>query len=340
LHTRSDVADAPTVPDRYRVAVRAVHGIVQHYAWGDPAFLPNLLGREPDGRPWAEWWLGTHPAGPSRLDEDTLLAEVTGELPYLLKVLCAAAPLSLQTHPSAEQAVDGHRRGVFGDPHAKPELLMALTPFVALCGVRPPEPTVDLLGELGLYELAEAVTWHGVGGAIERIYRGLVDLDRVVEACERSARPEAAEVVALSRRYPGEASVAVTLLLHRVELRPGEAIRLPAGNLHAYLRGCGIELMGASDNVVRGGLTVKPVDVELLLATVDPTPIEDPVLPDTGHYELPELGRELRRLEPGTSHRALDHELAVDLAGGAWLLAPGEVVTVEATTFVVTRAAG
>ncbi len=317
--------------------MRTVRGIVQHYAWGDPEFLPRLLGHEPDGTPWAEWWLGTHPAGPSHLDDDTPLSEVTGELPYLLKVLCAAEPLSLQTHPSAEQAADGYARGVFGDPHAKPELLVALTPFVALCGVRPPEQTMELLGELGLLELSLAVRWHGVGGAIERIYRGLIDVERIVQTCDRSAGPEAAEVTALARRYPGEPSLAVTLLLHRVELLPGQAIHLPAGNLHAYLRGCGIELMGASDNVVRGGLTTKPVDVDLLLATLDPTPIERPVVADTGRYELPELGRALVRIEVGQSHVALDHELAIDLDGGTWLLDPDEELTARATTFVVTR---
>jgi mannose-6-phosphate isomerase len=319
--------------------VRAIRGIVQHYAWGDPEFLPRLLGQEPDGSPWAEWWLGTHPAAPSHFDDDTPLSDVTGELPYLLKVLCAAAPLSLQTHPSAEQAAEGHAHGVFGDPYAKPELLVALSPFVALCGVRPVEGTFELLGELGLLELAQAVRWHGVRGAIERVYRGLIDVERIVQTCDRSVRPEAAEVTALARRYPSDPSVAVALLLHRVELQPGQAIHLPAGNLHAYLRGCGIELMGASDNVVRGGLTVKPVDVDLLLATVDPTPIEEPVVADTGRYELPELGRALVRLDPGQRYRAVDHDMAVDLDGGAWLLEPDEELTARAITFVVTRTA-
>ena len=81
-----------------------VKGVVQHYAWGDPTFIPTLLGVEPDGRPWAELWLGTHPNGPSHLGDGRPLSELTGDLPYLLKVLAAAQPLSLQTHPNAEQA--------------------------------------------------------------------------------------------------------------------------------------------------------------------------------------------------------------------------------------------
>jgi mannose-6-phosphate isomerase len=81
--------------------VEPIDGVVQHYAWGDTTFIPDLLGAEPDGRPWAELWLGTHPAGPSTLRDGRPLAEVSGRLPYLLKVLAAAEPLSMQTHPDA-----------------------------------------------------------------------------------------------------------------------------------------------------------------------------------------------------------------------------------------------
>src|SRR5690606_19259597 len=111
-------------------------GVVQHYAWGDREFIPSLLGVEPDGEPWAELWLGTHPTGPARLADGTPLDSVTGELPYLLKVLAAGEPLSLQTHPTVEQAADGFTRGVFPDGNPKPELLCALGPFEALCGIR------------------------------------------------------------------------------------------------------------------------------------------------------------------------------------------------------------
>ena len=101
---------------------------MQHYAWGDTQFLPNLLGIYPDGEPWAELWLGTHPNGPARLADGRPLSDETGELPYLLKVLSAGQPLSLQAHPSAEQARDGFDRGVYADPNPKPELLCAPDP--------------------------------------------------------------------------------------------------------------------------------------------------------------------------------------------------------------------
>ena len=318
--------------------MQRVEGVVQHYAWGDPTYLPTLLGAEPDGQPWAELWLGTHPNGATVLADGTPLAAVAGELPYLLKVLAAAEPLSLQTHPTAAQAADGYARGVFPDPHAKPELLYALTEFEALCGIRPIGPTLGLLGELGdgLDELAGVLAQAGTGAALTGLYRGLIDPQPVIDACAGSARPEARWVQWLDGRYPGEPSVAATLLMNHVVLAPGEAIRLDAGNLHAYLRGAGVELMGASDNVVRGGLTRKPVDIDLLLSIVDPTPLADPVLPAAPRYDLPAAGVALVLVDAGHVHVAGGHELAIDLDGAQWYLAPGDLLTAATTTYVVT----
>jgi mannose-6-phosphate isomerase len=317
--------------------MHAVVGEVRHYAWGDPVFIPRLRGLEPDGRPWAEWWLGTHPAAPSSLDDDRRpLADVTGPLPYLLKVLAAAEPLSLQTHPTASQARTYHARGLLPDDRGKPELLCALTDFEALCGLRPVEATLAMLDEMGAGDLANAVVDGGPAAALERLYRGDVDAADVVEACARSDRPEAEWIRRLNGKYPGDPSVAATLLLNLVRLRPGDAIHLGAGNLHAYLVGAGIELMGASDNVVRGGLTDKPVDVDLLLEVLDPTPLADPVIPATGRYPLPEVGVALVRVDAGDTHRSVGHELAVDLNGGAWYLPPGDELHAATTTYVVT----
>lgn len=315
-----------------------VDGVVQHYAWGDVTFLPELLGMEPDGRPWSELWLGTHPNGPSRLADGTPLESLTGELPYLLKVLAAAAPLSLQTHPTDAQAADGFARGVYPDPRAKPELLCALTPFEALCGVRPVDATLGLLAELGpgTEPLAELLAGGGPLQALEALYRGHLDPAPVLDACAAANEPSAVWATRLATSYPGDPSAVVTLLLNLVTLEPGDALRLDAGNLHAYLRGAGIELMGNSDNVVRGGLTAKPVDVDELLRVVDPTPLGAPVLAVSDRYELPAAGVALAVIEPGRAHRSSGHELAVDLAGGQWYLAPGESLTATATAYVVT----
>ena len=317
--------------------VRVVEGVVQHYDWGDPAFIPTLLGVAGKGRPWAELWLGTHPNGPTVLDDGTPLEALTGVLPYLLKVLSAAAPLSLQVHPSADRAAEGFEQGVFGDPHPKPELLVALTEFEAFCGVRPEAATVDLLRAIGATELADVVASTDVRHAMTGLYRGDIDPGPTIEACRAAPGPEAAWVSTLADRYPNDPSVAVTLLLNHVTLRPGEALHLTAGNLHGYLRGSGIELMRSSDNVVRGGLTSKHVDVDLLLELVDPTPLEQPVMPaDDGRYPLPEAGVALVRLEPGDGHTAVGHELAISLDGTTLYLSPGSPVHADSTTFVVT----
>ena len=143
--------------------VQPIRGVVQHYEWGDRTLIPTLLGVSPDGRPWAELWLGTHPNGPATLPDGRPLIDVTGPLPYLLKVLSADRPLSLQAHPSAVQARAGYEAGRYPDPSAKPELLCALTPFTAFCGVRPVAATLDLLDELGVDELATSVRDDGVG---------------------------------------------------------------------------------------------------------------------------------------------------------------------------------
>lgn len=284
--------------------VQVVEGVVQHYEWGDREFIPHLLGVAGRGKPWAELWLGTHPNGPTSLANGAPLSEVSGELTYLLKVLSAAEPLSLQAHPTPAQAEEGHERGVFGDPFAKPELLVALTPFEALCGVRPGEATVDVLRSIGATELADAVEADGPGTTLTALYRGDIDPSATIAACAAADAPEARWASTLAETYPDDPSVAVTLLLNYVVLQPGEALHLTAGNLHGYLRGSGIELMQASDNVVRGGLTVKEVDIDLLLETVDPTPLAQPVMEVAdGRYPLPEAGVTLVKLEPGDSHR-------------------------------------
>jgi len=317
--------------------VRVVEGVVQHYEWGDRDFIPKLLGVAGKGLPWAELWLGTHPNGPTLLDDGTPLSDLTGTLPYLLKVLSAAEPLSLQVHPTQEQAIAGFERGVFGDPQAKPELLVALTKFEALCGVRPVDATLELLRTIGATQLADAVAADGPGAVIRDLYEGRVDPADSIDACADASVPEAAWVRQLASHYPGDPSVAVTLLLNHVKLQPGEALHLTAGNLHGYLRGSGIELMQASDNVVRGGLTVKDVDIELLLDTLDPTPLADPVMHvDGGRYPLPAAGVVLVRLEPGDSHTAVGHELAVAMDGTTLYLSPGTPIYADSRTYVVT----
>jgi mannose-6-phosphate isomerase len=267
-----------------------VTGVVQHYAWGDPVAIPGLLGLEPDGRPWAELWLGTHSGGSATLDDGRPLSDVAGELPYLLKVLAAGESLSLQTHPDSTRAREGFEREqrdgpplhaperIYKDPSPKPELICALTPFEALCGFRPVEATLLLLDRIGTTEIAGHLDEHGLTVTVTDLYQGKIAIESTIAACSGRGEPEAMLVAALAAQYPGDPSVVVTLLMNRVSLAPGEAIFFGPGNLHAYLHGVGVEVMGASDNVVRGGLTSKHVDVDELLAVLDIAPLTDPVL--------------------------------------------------------------
>lgn len=268
--------------------MQLVHGTAQHYAWGDPQAIPRLLGVEPDGRPWAEWWLGTHPSAPSTLADGAPLTATHGELPYLLKVLAAAEPLSLQTHPDSLTAAAGfareHATGIllddprrtYKDPFAKPELIVALTPFEALCGFRPVERSIDLMQRVGAHDLAAALDRGGLPATVAGLYRGTIDARPALAACASHADPQAVLATRLATQYPGDPSAAVTLLLHHLVLAPGEALYLTPGNLHAYVRGVGVEVMGPSDNVLRGGMTSKHVDVDELLRVVRCDTVDDP----------------------------------------------------------------
>lgn len=345
--------------------MRQVIGVAQHYAWGDPVAIPRLLGMPSDGSPWAEWWLGTHPSAPSTIDGGASLTSVSGQLPYLLKLLAAGQPLSLQTHPDTATARAGFAREgaagiahddprrVYRDPFAKPELLCALTPFDTLCGFRPVAATEALLAEIGAIQLRDSLYDHGLQATVAALYRGELPTDEDLAACGAHPSPEAQLVHRLAGMYPGDPSVLATLLLNRVLLQPGEAVFLGPGNLHAYLDGLGVEIMGASDNVVRGGLTVKHIDVEELLSVLQYEPLADPVVrpveiePGRWRYPTPGVPFELWRFEVTgrITHIAEGRELLLCTAGHAGVLqqgqtaylAPGEQVTLvgPATVFRV-----
>jgi mannose-6-phosphate isomerase len=313
------------------------------YAWGSRTAIAELTGRPgPTASPEAELWMGAHPVAPSRVADggerrsliDVIAAspiEILGEetartfgprLPFLLKVLAADEPLSLQAHPTEAQARAGfeeeERRRVardaptrnYKDASHKPELLCALTPFDALCGFRRAADTVRLLDALGVAELEPFVLplraspdARGLSQTFQALMTSDVgDRARVVAATVRACQEEDASAPyprerALARRlgalYPGDVGVVSALLLNLVHLEPGEAIYLGAGNLHAYLGGVGVEIMASSDNVLRGGLTPKHVDVPELLQVLDfaDGPIDvvrpTPAGPNEEIYETP-----------------------------------------------------
>lgn len=354
------------------------------YAWGSRTAIAALQGRPtPSDGPEAELWMGAHPVAPSRIalrgplapgrdrdDEDrevedaersladVVAADPEGELgaitvrelgprlPFLLKVLAAAEPLSLQAHPTAERARAGfdeeERRGVprgapdrnYKDRSHKPELLCALTPFDALSGFRPVDELLRLFDALDVTELAPALAPLRASPdarGLAETFRALMTrppgasaaaVSATVAACvTRSSELEragfgVARTLAprLARSYPGDVGVMSALLLEQVHLEPGEAIYLGAGNLHAYLEGTGVEIMASSDNVLRGGLTRKHVDVPELLRVLDFTPRSGPTpilrarpLPSSGHEDE---GRELVYDTPAREFRLSRLEVA------------------------------
>ncbi len=352
--------------------MKLLTGVIRPYAWGSRTALAQMRGApSPSAHPEAELWFGAHPASPATVlpaaDGQTLLGLIESDpvgqlghgvverygsrLPYLLKVLAAQEPLSLQAHPSSEQAHEGFERensaGLrfdapernYRDGWHKPELVVALTEFDALAGFRDPSVTVDLLRSLAVPELdpylgmlaaepdetglrAVFTTWLTLP---ESVIGGLVPaaLDGAVRALERGESRFVAELrtlLELGEAYPGDPGVLASLLLNRLCLKPGDAQYLSAGNLHAYLHGTAVELMANSDNVLRGGLTPKHIDVPELLRVLDFTPVDlDDLMPSSAM-----MGAERVYLTPAPefalSHVVLDgtglrHPASISFAG-------------------------
>lgn len=275
--------------------------VPRDYAWGSPSLLAELEGRIASGAPEAEVWFGDHPGDPADVTGGGTLVDVTGgSLPYLLKILAAERPLSIQVHPTIAQAQAGWERESaldaddparnYRDANHKPELLVALSDeFESLSGLRPLAQTLALLDALpaspGVVALRERLT--GDGDALREALGWLLggsaqsEVDDIIAAV--AAASDAGEwtrtlhaVARIAELNPGDPGVVVALLMNHVVLRRGEGVFLRAGLLHAYLRGLGVEIMAASDNVLRGGLTPKRIDVPELLAILDTTtgPVE------------------------------------------------------------------
>ncbi|HLU74903.1 MAG TPA: mannose-6-phosphate isomerase, class I [Nonomuraea sp.] len=295
--------------------------VIQPYAWGSPTAFPELFGTPATGEPQAEMWMGAHPAAPSTAggvplteliarDPEGMVGPSGPGLPYLLKVLAVDGPLSLQVHPTAEQAQAGFAREeaagmpiddparTYRDPFPKPEMVCALTPFHGLCGFRPPAEAADLLERLNVPETTpwvQTLRTRPATEALRQVFQDMLSDDSKTprEALEQAltripattSTPDGREdtthgagsteiqvYAELARIYPGDPGVTAALLLNHVRLQPGEAIFLGAGVPHAYLGGVAVEIMANSDNVLRCGLTGKHRDVPELMRIVDFTP--------------------------------------------------------------------
>ncbi|WP_156155791.1 mannose-6-phosphate isomerase, class I [Demequina phytophila] len=304
---------------------------LQNYAWGMTEVLEDLTGRPVSGDPVAEAWWGAHASAPAiataahhhgadeaglhagdSLGLDALISRAPGatlgpvlaerweRLPYLLKVLAIAKPLSLQVHPTLDQAEAGFKdeeaRGVpadaptrtFKDRSHKPEMIVALTPMTLLAGFRPANAVAQDLVWLGqpctrrwAEELANATEpTIALGEYVQKVLRdpeAPAALEALIEVGGRSGVPEALAVAsAAALEFPGDPGALVALALNVVRLTPGQACFTGAGVIHSYQSGVGVEIMANSDNVVRAGLTPKAVDIDLLVELTDGTPTPPP----------------------------------------------------------------
>ncbi len=360
-------------------AVMPLSPSIQRYAWGDSSFIAELCGLGADGGPVAEAWFGAHPIAPALANvdgdlrpldavlaehgEDLLGAEVSvrfGGLPYLLKILAAEKPLSIQVHPSLAQAKAGFAREeqaglprdapnrCYRDASHKPELLVALSGFDALCGFRTPEEIAAALAELPeLRQLLPAFEPSAAGlsqmlaayfalpdGSVETAWQQII-LRLENSEDQLSAEAPAFWALRAHRTLSGAApdrGLLFVFLLGLVHLEPGQGLFLPAGVPHAYLRGAGVELMASSDNVLRAGLTPKHIDTAELLRIVrfdaGVPPIVEAVTDDEeveGIYPIPaaELGLTRIQLRAGVGVERTAH-------GAETLLATaGAIVTVR-----------
>ncbi|MCZ4499917.1 MAG: manA [Marmoricola sp.] len=272
----------------------------KNYAWGSPDAIPQFLGDSTATTPVAEVWIGTHPLSPSAAVDDSgterPLTEIAGDLPFMVKLLAAARPLSLQVHPSRALAEVGFAREeaagvpidaperVYKDANHKPEMVYALSTFDSLIGFRPTAEILRVLGPLNTTlseRLAEDLRsdpgFAGIVRRIEWLLSGEVDgaqVREVISACRAlgalgmDIKRAYSTVVEIAEHYPDDVGVVISLMLNRMTLQAGEAAYLETGVMHAHLKGLCLEVMANSDNVLRAGLTPKHIDRAGLVATL------------------------------------------------------------------------
>ena len=282
---------------------------IKDYAWGSQTLLADLTGAPASDTPQAEMWFGTHPTTPTLLADGSALAELV-DLPYLVKLLAAAQPLSIQAHPTIEHAKAGFAaenaagielsdpRRTYRDANHKPEMLVALTEFTAMAGFRDPDSAAQTFRQIAPLvddaELADVLTAMAAqlsAGELKAVFGQLINPDgpfwqpdgftaEIFDAVRRSGTDDQYLVNALEAAaiHPNDPGALVALLMNLTTLAPGEALFIPSGTIHAYVAGLGLEVMATSDNVIRGGLTVKHVDVAELRNVVDFTPGAPPII--------------------------------------------------------------
>ena len=284
---------------------------VQNYAWGSHTALTELYGiANPNNLPMAELWMGAHPKSSSQIldaggtprslreiidgDKARLLgskvAERFGELPFLFKVLCADQPLSIQVHPNKQASEIGFAKenaaGIpldaaernYKDPNHKPELVFALTPFLAMNAFREFAEIVTLLQPVADAHPAIGDFLSSPNAErLSQLFASLLNMQgdekshalSVLQSALDAEQGEPWQTIRLiAEFYPDDSGLFSPLLLNVVKLNPGDAMFLFAETPHAYLQGVALEVMANSDNVLRAGLTPKYIDIPELVANV------------------------------------------------------------------------
>jgi mannose-6-phosphate isomerase len=283
--------------------VLIVRGAIKDYDWGVVDGLQPWTGQA-TGAPQAELWFGVHPGGPSPLVDTAGIP--TGEdladhfdieaIPLLVKLLAAARPLSVQVHPPKAVAATGwqaqQRAGmprVYSDPFEKTEMLIALEDFEAFAGWRPLDQAAAVVAGLDGSSAAIAALHAGDRPGAIRVLLAEATPALVAtlgEAAQAAGLPadEVAAYRTVAQMYPQDAGALLTPLLSYLRLAPGQAVYVPAGVAHSYIRGTGLEVMTSSDNVIRLGLTGKPIFVDHAIGALDDT--VEPQVMDTHHGDL------------------------------------------------------
>lgn len=320
------------------MAIYRLANTPRNYAWGSLDLIPQLKGELPNGKPQAEIWFGTHPGSPAMVvdEQNGTLAERVGELEFLVKLLAAEKPLSIQAHPTKEHAARRFAEGYPGyqDDNHKPELIVAVSHFAALCGFRPAaEIARDLTALSAQSEFApwlDAFAKDGLAGATRWALNQDPQLaEQLIRVCDVLGSTRAELLRSIFESSGADVGLMVSLLMNHVELAPGQALFLPAGNIHAYLSGLGVEVMAASDNVLRGGLTQKPVDIPELMKVLDFNELAEPraqsreLVRGLTQYEADVADFRVYRVEPSGSNLLID----IALSGKAILVCvAGEIV--------------
>lgn len=271
---------------------------VQNYDWGSTEAIPQFVGDRRTETPVAEMWIGTHPLKPSTAVDaegnEKPLTDIAGELPFMVKLLAAERPLSLQVHPSRSMAEVGFAREeeagvpldspdrVYKDRNHKPEMVYALTTFDSLIGFRPTAEILRVLGPLntplsqrladdlradpGFASIVRRLEWLLTAGIEPAEVHQIIGACRTLASLGMDIKRAYATAVEVAEHHPDDIGVVISLMLNRMTLQPGEAAYLETGVIHAHLRGLCLEVMATSDNVLRAGLTTKHIDTAGLVA--------------------------------------------------------------------------